>query len=89
MSVRPIRLVGDPVLRTPCDPIRTITDATRRLVRDLEDTVDDEARAGVAANPPAEMRFILRSFTPERASLPGAAPYFHAKALEAVIALSA
>ena len=35
------------------------------------------------------MRFILRSFTPERASLPGAAPYFHAKALEAVIALSA
>ncbi len=34
------------------------------------------------------MRFILRSFTPERASLPGAAPYFHAKALEAVIALS-
>ncbi len=52
--------------------------------RDVEATI----RAGVAANPPAEMRFILRSFTPERASLPGAAPYFHAKALEAVIALS-
>lgn len=41
------------------------------------------------ADPPAEMRSILRSFTPERASLPGAAPYFHAKALEAVSALSA
>ena len=35
-------------------------------------------------NPPAEMRFILRSFSPERAALPGAAPYFHAKALEAL-----
>ena len=30
------------------------------------------------------MRLILRSFTPERAALPGAAPYFHAKALEAL-----
>lgn len=40
-------------------------------------------------NPPAEIRSILRSFTPERASLPGATPYFHAKALEAAITLSA
>ena len=39
------------------------------------------------ASPPAEMRFILRSFSPERAALPGAAPYFHAKALEALSAL--
>ena len=34
-SIRPIRIVGDPVLRTPCDPVRTITDGTRRLVQDL------------------------------------------------------
>ncbi|MEE1617329.1 peptide deformylase [Brachybacterium sp. J153] len=60
MSVRPIRLVGDPVLRTPCDPIRSVTDATRRLVRDLEDTVDDEARAGVAAN---QIGVSLRAFS--------------------------
>ena len=46
MTVRPIRVVGDPVLRTPCDPIRTVTDGTRTLVRDLLDTVDDPARAG-------------------------------------------
>lgn len=50
MSIRPIRIVGDPVLRTPCDPVREITDSTRRLVADLVDTVDDEGRAGVAAN---------------------------------------
>ena len=41
------------------------------------------------ARPPVEMRLILRSFSPERAALPGAAPYFHAKALEALSALLA
>lgn len=50
MSIRDIRIIGDPVLRTPCDPIRTITDGVRGLIRDLEDTVDDERRAGLAAN---------------------------------------
>ena len=45
-------------------------------------------RALGSASPSAEVRAILRSFTPERASLSGAAPYFHAKALEAAIALS-
>ncbi|WP_114854922.1 peptide deformylase [Brachybacterium sp. YJGR34] len=50
MTVRPIRIVGDPVLRTPCDPITKITEGTRSLVRDLLDTVDDDGRAGVAAN---------------------------------------
>ena len=50
MTIREIRLIGDPVLRTPCNPVTTITDATRRLVRDLLDTVDDERRAGLAAN---------------------------------------
>lgn len=50
MTIRDIRVVGDPVLRTPCEPIRRLTDATRRLAQDLLDTVDDEGRAGVAAN---------------------------------------
>ena len=48
---------------------------------------DETMRSFDPANPPAEMRFILRSFSPERAALPGAAPYFHAKALEALSAL--
>ena len=60
MTVRPIRIVGDPVLRTPCDPVRKITDGTRSLVRDLLDTVDDEARAGVAAN---QIGVNLRAFS--------------------------
>lgn len=50
MTVRPIRIVGDPVLRTPCDPVTAITDGTRKLIQDLMDTVDADGRAGVAAN---------------------------------------
>lgn len=60
MSIRPIRVVGDPVLRTTCDPVRTITDGTRGLVRDLMDTVDDDGRAGVAAN---QIGVSLRAFS--------------------------
>ena len=50
MAIREIRVVPDPVLRTPCDAITTITPAVRRLVRDLLDTVDDPGRAGLSAN---------------------------------------
>ena len=50
MAIREIRVVPDPVLRTACDPVRTITPAVRRLVRDLLDTVDDPGRAGLSAN---------------------------------------
>ena len=60
MTIRPIRIVGDPVLRTPCDPIRTITEGPRTLVRDLKDPVDDEGRAGVAAN---QIGVNLRAFS--------------------------
>lgn len=49
MAVRPIRLFGDPVLRSPADPIVRVDDAVRRLVTDLLDTVRVPGRAGVAA----------------------------------------
>ena len=49
MTVRPIRLFGDPVLRSPADPVVSIDDSARRLVDDLLDTVRVPGRAGVAA----------------------------------------
>jgi len=49
MTVRPIRLFGDPVLRAPSAPIETIDDGIHALVRDLLDTVEPPGRAGVAA----------------------------------------
>jgi len=49
VTVRPIRLFGDPVLRSPADPITTVDDRVRMLVTDLLDTVQVPGRAGVAA----------------------------------------
>lgn len=60
MTVREIRVVPDPVLRTPCDPITKITPGVERLVRDLLDTVDDPGRAGVSAN---QIGVGLRAFS--------------------------
>lgn len=47
--IRPIRELGDPVLRTPADPVRAFDRDLAALVRDLEDTVDHPGRAGLAA----------------------------------------
>ena len=50
MTVRPLRLLGDPVLRTPCDWVLRFDAALARLVQDLLDTVQEPGRAGLAAN---------------------------------------
>jgi peptide deformylase len=50
MTMRPIRLFGDPVLRTPAAPVTVFDDDLRALVTDLMDTMLGEpGRAGVAA----------------------------------------
>lgn len=60
MPIREIRVIPDPVLRTVCDPITTITPAVRHLVQDLVDTVDDPGRAGLSAN---QIGISLRAFS--------------------------
>ncbi|TFV47818.1 peptide deformylase [Blastococcus sp. TF02A-35] len=50
MTIRPIREVGDPVLRTPTDEVRSFDRELAALVRDLLETVDHPGRAGLAAN---------------------------------------
>ena len=49
MTIRPIRELGDPVLRTPADEVRAFDKELVALVRDLEETVDHPGRAGLAA----------------------------------------
>jgi peptide deformylase len=49
VTVRPLRYLGDPVLRTPTDPVTAFDDALARLVDDLLDTVALPGRAGLAA----------------------------------------
>ena len=45
MAIRPIRIIGDPVLRTVCDPITEITPNVKALVEDLLEGVDKIGRA--------------------------------------------
>lgn len=60
MSIRKIRVVPDPVLRTPCEEIREITPAVKHLVEDLLETVNDPGRAGLSAN---QIGVSLRAFS--------------------------
>ena len=60
MSVRPIRLFGDPVLRSTSDPVTIGDPRLASLVEDLLDTVREPGRAGVAA---AQIGVSLRAFS--------------------------
>jgi peptide deformylase len=50
VAIRDIRLFGDPVLRSVCDPITPGDARAAALVQDLIETVTVPGRAGVAAN---------------------------------------
>ncbi|HET7305137.1 MAG TPA: peptide deformylase [Segeticoccus sp.] len=60
MSVKDIRLFGDPVLRTPATPVTVFDRELRRLVQDLTDTMMDAPGAGLAA---PQLGVGLRVFT--------------------------
>ncbi|MCW2889924.1 MAG: peptide deformylase [Streptosporangiaceae bacterium] len=60
MAVKPIRLFGDPVLRTPADPVKDFDKELRNLVKDLTDTMIDAPGAGLAA---PQLGVGLRVFT--------------------------
>jgi peptide deformylase len=50
MTERQIRLFGDPVLRSRCDPIQAGDQRVKSLIEDLLETVQVPGRAGLAAN---------------------------------------
>jgi peptide deformylase len=60
VPVQPIRLFGDPVLRTPASPVTDFDKELRRLVADLTDTMLDAPGAGLAA---PQIGVGLRVFT--------------------------
>jgi peptide deformylase len=45
VAQRPIRLFGDPVLRTPCDAVDTFDEVLTSLAADLEEAVSAPGRA--------------------------------------------
>ncbi|MFM6849073.1 MAG: peptide deformylase [Terrabacter sp.] len=60
MSIKDIRLFGDPVLRTPAAEVVDFDKQLRVLVKDLEDTMLDAPGAGLAA---PQIGVGLRVFT--------------------------
>jgi peptide deformylase len=59
VAIQPIRLFGDPVLRTPAVPVTDFDKELRRLVQDLTDTMLGAPGAGLAA----QIGVGLRVFT--------------------------
>jgi len=49
LTVQPIRLFGDPVLRTPAEPVVDFDKELRTLVTDLTDTLREQEGSGLAA----------------------------------------
>jgi peptide deformylase len=49
VTVQPIRLFGDPVLRTPAEPVVDFDRELRTLIQDLTETMQDQSGAGLAA----------------------------------------
>ncbi len=60
MAERAIRIFGDPVLKTECEPVDLSDPGVRGLVTDLLDSVRLPGRAGVAAN---QIGVGLRAFS--------------------------
>lgn len=60
MSVTPIRLFGDPVLRMTAQPVTTFDKELRTLVQDLTETMQAAPGAGLAA---PQLGVSLRVFT--------------------------
>lgn len=60
MSIQPIRLFGDPVLRMPAQPVVDFDKELRTLVKDLTETMLDAPGVGLAA---PQIGVSLRVFT--------------------------
>lgn len=60
MAVREIRLLGDPVLKSVSDPVKSFDAKLKALVTDLLDTTKLPGRAGVAA---PQIGVNLRAFS--------------------------
>ena len=50
MTLRPIRIVGDPVLHTPTQPVTASPAELETLIADMYDTLEAAKGVGLAAN---------------------------------------
>jgi len=68
VSVTPIRLFGDPVLRSPADPVVDFDKELRTLVADMTETLREASGAGLAA---PQVGVGLRVFVFDVEDVPG------------------
>ena len=59
MSLRRIRIFGDPVLTTPAEPVTDFDEPLRILVDDMMETMDHYRGAGLAANQVGVLRRVF------------------------------
>ena len=59
MSLRRIRIFGDPVLTTPAEPVTDFDEPWRILVDDMMETMDHYRGAGLAANQVGVLRRVF------------------------------
>lgn len=49
MAIRPIRVIGDPVLRMPCKEVESVNKGIENLIKDMAETMYDAPGIGLAA----------------------------------------
>lgn len=59
MTVRAVRLFGDPVLTTRAEEVTEFDDKLKTLIADMMDTMDDEGGVGLAANQVGVLRRVF------------------------------
>lgn len=69
MTVLSIRMIGDPVLRTPATPVPAVDESIRELIADMFETMDAVAGIGLAA---PQVGVSRRIFTFDVAGVRGA-----------------
>lgn len=59
MSVQPVRIYGDPVLRGKAVDVSEVDDTVRRLIQDMRDTMEAYHGVGLAANQVGVLRRVV------------------------------
>ncbi|ODN72386.1 peptide deformylase [Methylobrevis pamukkalensis] len=59
MTIRPLVILPDPLLRKPCDPVAVVDDEVRALADDMLDTMYDAPGIGLAACQIGVMRRVV------------------------------
>jgi peptide deformylase len=59
MTIRPVRIYGDPVLREKAHPVAQVDDALRRLAEDMRETMRSYEGVGLAANQIGVLQRVL------------------------------